>query len=425
MSIAEPPVVHRRLPCGVELAVMRLEGRPLVAMDIRFFAGYAFEPAEHLGVAHVMDEAIVQGTSRRDGRAMNDAFDAIGATHGSYAGRETSGFSCLCLPEFLEEAVKLHSEMIRTPSFPEDACEVAVELTRQALAALGDDPGELAKKLLHRQAYGDPLGRHPLGEAESLDRITRAEIVAHWKRSMQADQMFVAVAGPVEADAVADLFERVFGGLAPTDDSHTWATGRDVPNRPEALLEFQPTSTHHERELEQSQIALCFPGCAATDADFPVEQVVLGVLAGGMSGRLFTEVREKQGLVYWVGAWGDYPRHGGMIHLGASTTPQRVEQTYLTLLNEVSRLREDLTDQEVQRAITGLVSRVQTRGDVTRAKAGRLADDLFYYGRPLSIAERIARIQKVTVADVKNYLDAHPRDRLSVVTLGRGHASEA
>ena len=98
---------YRRLDCGMELAVMPIPQRPVASMSIRLLAGYAFERTAYLGVAHVCDEAIAKGTAKRDGRALNDAFDEIGATHGSYAGRETFGFSCLCLPEFVPQAIDL------------------------------------------------------------------------------------------------------------------------------------------------------------------------------------------------------------------------------------------------------------------------------------------------------------------------------
>ena len=400
-------IEHRHLDCGVELAVLPLAGRPVVAVDIRILAGYAFERPEYLGVAYVLDEAIVKGTGRRDGRALNDAFDAIGATHSSYAGRETFGFSCMCLPEYLDRAVGLQAEMIRMPSFPPEDCEVAVDLTHQMLSALEDDPQELAKKLLHRQAYGEPLGRHPLGEETTLERIGREQIVDHWRRHFSATRMQAAVAGPVDPCAVADLFEREFEGFRQGESDNGGLA-----------FQFTPGRSHYEKELEQEQIGICFPGPASKDEEFPTAQVVLGILAGGMGSRLFTEVREKQGLVYWVGAWNDQSRLGGMIHLGASTTPQNLEKTYTTLLREIDRLSEDLTPEEVERAISGIVIRAQTRGDITRSRASELSEDLFYRGRPIPTEEKIACVRAVTIRRIRDFLAAHPRDRLSVVTVG-------
>jgi len=406
------------LDCGIELAVMPMADRPIVALQIRLFAGYAFERPEYLGVTHVLDETIAKGTAKRSGRELNDAFDAIGATHSSYAGRETVGFSCVCLPEFIQQAIELHAELIRTPTFPQDACQVAIDLTRQALAALDDDPQELAKKLLHEKVYGDPLGRHTLGENETLDEIDREKIVDHWQRFFSARNMQVAVVGAVDPNTIADLFEQAFVDFACQANTEPSANSISSSDRPTLPLHFSPSRQHYDKDLEQEQVAICFPGAKVTDADFPVERVLIGILAGGMSGRLFTEVREKQGLVYWVGAWGDHPRNGGMLHIGASTTPKRVDQTYVTLLREINRLANDLTEDELQRAITGIVAQTQTRGDITRAKASRLVDDLFYHGRPIPVEENLAQVKAVTVDDIRRYLTMHPRDQLGVVTLG-------
>jgi predicted Zn-dependent peptidase len=401
-------IEQRRLACGINLGVVSIPGRPVTAMEIRVFAGYAFEDERHLGVSHLLEETISKGTAQRDGRALNDAFDEIGATHGSFTGRETVGFSSLCLPEFLGRVIELHAEMLCTPTFPQEACQVALELAQQSLSALQDDPGELCRKVLYAQAYGQPLGRHPLGEQETLGRTGRAQILEHWRRCITPGRMQVAVAGAVDPAEVADQLDAAFSPLA-------GASRGD----PEAFaIQFRPAYRHWEKELEQEQVALCFPGAAAVDQDFYTEKVAIGILAGGMSGRLFTEVREKQGLVYWVGAWTDQPRAGGMVHVGASTTPQNLDRTYATLLREVSRLADDLTQSELDRAIAGLVTRARTRGHVTRARAAEAAEDLFYYGRVVPPEEKLARVSSVTVQDVRDYLAAHPRESLSVVTLG-------
>jgi predicted Zn-dependent peptidase len=411
MTSTVPQAVHRHLANGIELGVLPIPARPVAAMEIRFFGGYAYESPDCLGIAHVLHEAISKGTAKRDGRALNDAFDAIGATHAVYAGRETIGFSSMCLPEFINQVIDLHGEMICTPSFPDDACAVAVELTEQALAALDDDPHDLARKLLNQQAYGQPLGRHTLGESGTLKNISRERIVEHWQRHFTPKRMQVAIAGNVDTDRLAALLEETFAPLA----SHS---GADGPTRPEFAIAFDPVRSHHDKDTEQEQVGFCFPGAAAQDDDFQAEQVVIGVLAGGMSGRLFTEVREKQGLVYWVGASADRPRNSGMVHIGASTTPERVDKTYQTLLREVDRLAEDVTEQEIERAIVGLVARTQTRGDITRAKATELVNDLFYHSRPIPTEEKIDKVKTVDIKKVRDYLNSHPRDQLSVVTLG-------
>jgi predicted Zn-dependent peptidase len=133
--------------------------------------------------------------------------------------------------------------------------------------------------------------------------------------------------------------------------------------------------------------------------------------------RLF-EVREKQGLVYWVSAWQDTPRGTGMIFMGASTTPERCDKTYTTLLREVERLSEDIEQEELQRAIIGIVAHNETRGDTTRSYCGELANDLFQFGRPIPREEKLAKIRGVTIEGMKRYLAAYRADPRCVMTLG-------
>lgn len=403
---------HHFLDNGLEVGLAPLPGRAITAMEIRLIAGYAYEKPDELGAAHLLSETITKGTARRDGRGINDAFDEIGAAHDCSAGRETISFSCLVLPEFLERAIDLHAEIIRTPSFPDDACSVAIDLARQELAALDDEPGELAKKLLNHHAYGQPLGRHVLGEERTLADMTRDNIIDHWQSHFHNSRMVVSIAGNIDPAAVLKTLEQKFADGPNASESNGPQARQGLP------LHFKSGSHHFHKKLEQEQVGICFPGAARTDRDYPVERVVLGVLSGGMSGRLFTEVREKQGLVYWVGAWNDQPRGSGIVHLGASTTPQNLEKTYNTLLREIDRLGDDLTEDEIDRAKAGIKTRTLTRGDVTRSRARELINDLFFFGRPIDPDEKLREVEAVTLEDIRGYLQMHPRDNLCVVTLG-------
>lgn len=382
--------------------------RHVISFQLRVLSGVCAEPENKLGLAHLVLDTIDKGTERRSGRELSDAFDSIGASIRSGVGRETTTFTCTVLPQHFEQAVGLHAEFLRTPTFPQDVFEVNVDLAKQELLALEDDAHALIDKLVGRAAFGSVLGRHPLGENETLERITRDDLVEQWRSGFANGRMVLSVAGAVDPKRVADTFQKHFDEFGVDERD-----GREV-----FPVQFSPGPRHYEKELEQEQIGICWPGVDVIHDEFPTQQVMLGILSGGMSARLFTEVREKQGLVYWVNAWHETPRGSGMIFLGASTTPERCDQTYKTLLREVERLADDIQQDELERAITGIVAHLETSGDRTRSRCAELANDLFYFGRPLPEDEKIAKVQAVTIEKIRKYLASYPRDRLCVVTLG-------
>ena len=400
---------HFQLDSGVELAVLHLPERRAVAMDIRMLAGLVDEPADKLGLAHLVGQTLDKGTQGYDGRGLSDAFDEIGASWNSWCGREMCGFTSLCLPEFFERNVELHAEFLRRPTYPEDSCAVAIELARQELLTLEDDPQSLADKLIGRQAFGPLLGRHAAGERQTLDAIGRADFVRFWEGNYRAGRMLVSVAGPLKAEAVEATVDRYFSGFGPPEQ----APRRAIP------VEFGAVSTHHPKKTEQEQIAIALPGVAIGHEEHAAERILVNVLSGGMSARLFTEVREKQGLVYWVGAWTENPRKSGMVLVGASAMIEHCEQVYATLLRELERVGQDVTTEEVERALTGIAVRADIRAAITRAQCSEQADDLFHYGRPVPWEEKLSRLQAVTADDVMGYCARYlANGGMSAVSLG-------
>lgn len=400
---------HLQLACGIELAVLHLPQRRAEALDIRVLAGLADEPADRLGLARLVEETLDKGTQQRDGRALSDAFDEIGAMTSSWCGREMTAFSALVLPEYFARCVELHAEFLRTPTFPTDACEVAVELGRQELLTLNDDVQALCDKYIARQALGPILGRHSAGERATLDATTREDFLRFWRENYAAGRMIISAAGPLEPQVVAECVERCFAGFGSTERA----------NRAPRAVEFQAIATHHAKDTEQEQISIALRGVPVNHADRPAERLLLGVLGGGMSARLFTEVREKQGLAYWVGAWSENPRGSGLLLVGAATTPQRCQQTYDTLLRELQRAAGDVSAEEVERALAGFLVRADVRGDQTRTRCSEQADDLIHFGRPVPMEEKLDRLRAVTFEQVRDFAARYvARAPRSVVTLG-------
>jgi predicted Zn-dependent peptidase len=399
---------HARLENGIEFACATLPHRRIVALEFRILGGVVDEPSDRLGLTRVVEETVAKGTDRHDARGLSDAFDEIGASRGSWTERESLRFACVILPEYLDRALELHAEFLRAPTFPQEFIDVALELGRQELTSLEDEPQALADKLIGRQAYGPILGRHPLGERETLDRITRDDVVAFWRQLFHTGRMQVAVAGAVEADAAAAALRTHFDGFGSPDPS----------GRQPTTFEFSPVRSHHTKELEQVQICVGVCGVSKEHPLYPIQRVILGVLSGGMSSRLFTEVREKQGLVYWISAWGEYPRGSGLIFVGASSRTEHCKRTYGTILRELERVTDDITQDEIDRAVTQIEVGADIRADRTRARCSELADDLFHFGRVIPIEEKLARVKAVTHNDIREYGSQHPWKPLSVVTLG-------
>lgn len=407
-AITQDEFVHEALNSGVEFAADVLPQRHTVALCFRVLAGVADDPLELTGIGAAVERTLSKGTRRYDGRGLADAFDQLGAQWATASGRQTTLARVLCLPEFVPDVVELVAEMICHPTFPDEACRVAVELARQELQQMEDEPFELLRVMVQRLTLGPVLGRHAGGTFESLKRISPDVIRTHWRRMYHAGRLQVAAAGPVDPQRLAHQVDQCFAGLGSAERQ----------GRAPAEFGFKPARQHQPKELEQQYIGITLPGRARDDADFATEQVLLGVLSGGMSGRLFTEVREKQGLVYWVGAWHEQPRGAGILHLGASTTPERCDRTFETLLRELRRVGEDLNEAETVRARDGLIAQHETEDDLTRARAAALSDDLFHFGRPIGPGPKLDAVRRVTLEDVAAYARQLPLDQLCVAAVG-------
>ena len=399
---------------GIALLSDPMPGYHTATVMIRLEGGMASEPEEQLGLAYVIEQALDKGTAGRSAKEFADAFDALGANQAIYTGRQSWVIVLSSLPEYLPGVIELCGEMFCTPTFPDEAVTTAVSLSEQELFSLDDSPRSILRRQMMRQAYGPLLGRHMLGEKETLAAITPAAAREHWRRCCAQSKISCALAGKYDDGAVRAALMRAFASL-PAEGPAT------APN----VRAFSPLTTHLDKELEQTQIGISFPGLAYDDPAFAVEKVMLGVLSGGMSSRLFTEVREKLGLVYWVAAWHEQPRGLGMVHVGAATKPERAQTTHDTLLAEIARLERDLDEEELQRAKIGLIADNVTSGASVQQRASDLLVDYYQlgYGEPAEV--KTEAVRTVTVDDIRAYLRSNPRDALSVVSVGKHAVAKA
>ncbi|HZW09842.1 MAG TPA: pitrilysin family protein, partial [Phycisphaerales bacterium] len=309
----------------------------------------------------------------------------------------------------LSEALPLLVDMVRRPRFDEASIAPSRELCLQAIEALKDDPGERAALGARARHLPPPFNRSTLGESAGIAAITRDELVERWRRLAVPGGSIMALAGAVEPGAVVEQLERLLAG---------WegAAPEPVP-APTAPRGY----AHEQDKTNQVQIVLVHDAPAEPAADSAVERLATSVLSGGMSSRLFTEVREKRGLCYSVHARYSADRDFGVVTADVGTQPERAQQSLDVLVAELERIRTPagrVTPEEFHRAHVGMKSRLVFSGESTGSRAAALAGDMHRLGRPRTLDEIAAEIEAVTLDRLNAYVAARPLGRVTVQTVG-------
>ncbi|TBH21677.1 M16 family metallopeptidase [Thermus thermamylovorans] len=393
-----------RLPNGL---VVALEERdyPGVAFQLLVPAGAVNEPEGLLGASTLLEGWLWKGAGDLDARGLAGALDALGVRRQSGAGLEYTLFSAAFLPEVLEEVFRLYALLLTRPSLPEEALEAVKSVALQALLSQEDQPARKLLSELRKRVFLSPHGRDPLGEEASLKKANPEAVREDFRGRYTPRGAILAVAGGVS-------WERLQAALEPF---LAWE-GEEAFYPPPELS--QPHRFHVARPTAQVQIGLAYPDVGPDHPGFYAARLALEVLSGGMSSRLFTEVREKRGLVYAVSAFPAGVKGQGLLMAYGGTTKERAGETLEVMLREVERLSEGVTAEELARAKVGLKTALVMADESLRTRASSMARDLFALGRVRPLAEIEAAIEGTTLEAVNAFLRAHPYREPWVGLLG-------
>jgi predicted Zn-dependent peptidase len=399
-------VYQHTLPNGLVLLAERMEHVRSAAMNFLVPAGSAFDPPGKLGVATVLAALITRGAGSRDSRELTLALDNLGVDRDESVGAINMRFWGSTLARNLPAALDLYADILRRPHLPEDELEPVQALALQDIQSLEDAPQQKVMVELRRRYYPSPLNKDKRGKAEDIERLTIGDVKAQYRRLFRPNGAILSVAGNVEWGPLRDQVERLFGD---------WPAGEETEVRPQP---HAPRSEHLPKDTTQTHIALAFPSVPVGDPDYYAARAAAGVLSGGMSSRLFTEVREKRGLCYSVYAFHETFKDRGTMLAYAGTRADRAQQTLDVTVGELRRLKDGVTDDEIDRVKAGLKSSLIMQEESTSARAGAIATDWYYLGRVRSFDEIQAAIDGLTPAAILGYLERYPVRGLTLVTLG-------
>ncbi|MFC3678046.1 M16 family metallopeptidase [Ferrovibrio xuzhouensis] len=378
------------LPNGLRVVSETMPQVKTVSVGIWVDAGARDETPEINGVAHMLEHMAFKGTERRSALAIAEEIEAVGGHLNAFTSREQTAYYARVMGEDISLALDILSDILQHSVFDPAELEREREVIIQEIGQSEDTPDDIIFDHLQETAYpAQSLGRPILGSVERVTNMGRADLQGFMGRFYHAPTMVLVAAGAVDHDRLVAEAAHMLGGLAQT------------PRPAQQTATYAGGERRAERDLEQAHVAVALPGVAYDDPDYYAMHVYATVLGGGMSSRLFQEVREKRGLAYSVYAFPNSYRDGGMMTLYAGTSGEKLGELMPVLAEELGKLTGAVGEDELQRARAqlkvGLVSSLESSG----ARIEQIGRQMLLFGRPLDIDEVLAAVDRVDAAAVR------------------------
>lgn len=369
-------------------------------------AGTCYEPDELCGLSALSCEMSQRGCGPYDSRAFLEELDFLGVERTSSLSTYHTSFSCAMPSSAFERTLELYSQMVRFPHLPEGQLEDARQLALQDLRALEDEPTHRCFNELKRFRFPQPFGRTSQGTLEGLQAIEIQHVRDFCSASYHATDAILAVAGNFDWGDVCAAVERNLG---------SW---HGPKSRPLPALVPRNGERHTDHASNQTHLALAYDCDAYESPNYYKTRALVGILSDGMSSRLFSEVREKRGLVYSVFATCFSLAGQGSVLCYAGTTTNRAEETLRVLIETIHSLGEGITDDELARLKVRIKSALVMEQESSAARSHQIAVDWFHLGRVPTREEVLQEIDSLSCDILLDHFTSHRPKNYSLVTVG-------
>jgi predicted Zn-dependent peptidase len=407
--LSDPNIRRRELPGGLRVFSEPLEEATSVSLGIWIRAGSRDERDEVAGITHLMEHMLFKGTPDMDALGVAQAFESIGAQENAATGEEYTVLYARFLPEHLERALDIMSDMVLHPTLAdlEREREVIVEEIRM----YEDRPDQLADEHLSALIFhDDPLGRPIIGSAETVRGVDHDTLRDFHAGTYTAPNVFVVGAGKLEGGELERMVEEKFSGLPQGEPFVREAH----PGSPESRFFYK------HKETEQYHVSVGSLGIPAKSEDRYAMAALNNVLGGGMSSRFFQEVREKRGLAYAVYSYHQGYSDAGAIKTYVGSTTGNVEEAVKVIAEQLRKIQEEtVSEEELYRTKQQLKSSTLLALESTAARMNRIGRSVITGAELLTPEEIAARIEAVTADDIRRLAREHLKlDRMYLSAIG-------
>ncbi|MCP8897150.1 insulinase family protein [Shinella daejeonensis] len=378
-----------RLASGLTVVTQSMPHLESVALGVWIKSGSRNETTDEHGIAHLLEHMAFKGTGRRSARQIAEEIENVGGEVNAATSTETTSYYARVLKDHTSLAVDILADILTESAFDEEELRREKQVILQEIGAANDTPDDVVFDRFSEVAYRDQIiGRAILGTPETVLSFSPGEIRTYLDRNYTTDRMFVVAAGAVDHDEFVREVESRFStlptapGTPPSFEAATY-TGGDV---------------RETRDLMDAQVLLGFEGKAYHARDFYCSQILANILGGGMSSRLFQEVREHRGLCYSIYAfhWGFSDT--GIFGIHAATGGENLPELMPVIFQELRRASEEIDQQEIERARAQIRAQLLMGQESPAARAGQIARQMMLYGRPIPNEEMMERLEGITIS---------------------------
>jgi predicted Zn-dependent peptidase len=395
------------LPSGLRVGTDQITTVESATVGIWCDVGTRDEPAPVNGVAHLLEHMVFKGTRRRSASAIAEEIENVGGHMNAYTAREQTAYYARVLKDDLALAVDLIADILQHSLFDPQELKRERAVVLQEIGQANDTPDDIIFD--HFQAAAFPrqgVGRPVLGRASVVKRLKRETVTGFLSSHYAPQKLVLAAAGNVDHDRLVDLAGEKFDRLP------------KATNQMREPAKYRGGEHREKRGLDQIHLVLGFEGLSHHDPDFYALQVMSTLLGGGMSSRLFQEVREKRGLVYAIYSFSGSLRDGGLFGIYAGTGEKQVTELLPVVADEIGKVADRATEEEVARARAQLKAGTLMALESTSSRCEQLAQQMIVFGRPIPTSEIVAKIEAVDSVSVSRVMRRLAASPLSLAALG-------
>jgi len=400
------PILSHVFPNGLVLLGQPMPWLQSAAFSFLVPAGCVHESAAQQGLATLTCEMSLRGAGPRDNRQFVLDLDNLGVEHHASVSSALVSYGGATLAENLPAALAIFADVLQRPRLPAEELEACRQNALQSLRSVEDEPSEKVVIELRRRHYPDPWGRSSLGEQEALETIGLDEICGFFQRHFRPQGTILGVAGHLEWEPLKELVGTLLGNWQP-------AEGVSFDEQP-----AQGGYLHVPYDSAQTHIGIAYSSVPYRHGDYFQAWGAVGALGGGMSSRLFTEVRERRGLCYSVYASYHTLRDRAGVFCYAGSSAQRAQETLDVILGELRRLAQGIEASELRRLKARIKTELIMQQESSFSRSSSVAREWYHinHARTLDELERI--IDGLTCESINDYLAKNPPGQFTIVTVG-------